>query len=50
MEFIIVKTTVESKKVQELILKNNKYKIPQIIATKIKCGDKNYLNWVGENC
>jgi|SRR3989344_2263667 len=37
------------KKVEELISKNHKYEIPEIIAIKIKKGSRNYLNWMKEN-
>ena len=37
------------KKVEELILKNHKYEIPEIVAIKIKKGSKKYLNWIKEN-
>lgn len=39
------------KKIEEMIIKNHKYKIPEIVATKIKKGSKKYLNWMkGEIC
>jgi periplasmic divalent cation tolerance protein len=34
------------KKIEELIIKNHKYKIPEIIAYKISKGSKKYLNWM----
>jgi len=37
------------KRVEELILKNHKYEIPEIVAIKIKKGSKKYLNWIKEN-
>ena len=37
------------KKIEEFILKNHKYEIPEIVAVKIKKGSKKYLNWIKEN-
>lgn len=36
------------KKVEELITKNHKYKIPEIISYKLNKGSKKYLNWVNQ--
>ncbi|MEM4271782.1 MAG: divalent-cation tolerance protein CutA [Candidatus Pacearchaeota archaeon] len=47
-----IKTSANNyKKIEKLISKNCKYKIPEIIATEIKKGSKKYLNWMrGEIC
>lgn len=34
------------KKIEELIIKNHKYEIPEIISHKINKGSKKYLNWI----
>jgi periplasmic divalent cation tolerance protein len=34
------------KKIEELIIKNHKYQIPEIIAHKLNKGSKKYLNWM----
>ena len=42
-----IKTSSENyKKIEEFILKNHKYKIPEIVAIKIENGSKKYLDWV----
>lgn len=33
-------------KVEKLIIKNHKYKIPEVVAYKINKGSKKYLNWM----
>ena len=34
------------KQIEELISKNHKYEIPELLAIKIKKGSKKYLNWI----
>ena len=34
------------RKIEELIAKNHKYQIPEIIAYKLNKGSKKYLNWM----
>lgn len=42
-----IKTSSKNyKKIEEFILKNHKYKIPEIVAIKIKNGSKKYFDWV----
>jgi periplasmic divalent cation tolerance protein len=44
-----IKTASENyRKLQEFILENNKYELPEIIAVKIKKGNDKYLNWIEE--
>jgi len=37
------------KKIEELITKNHKYQIPEIISHKINKGSKKYLSWMKSN-
>lgn len=47
---ITIKTLAENyKKVEELIIKNSKYDLPEITSTKIDNGYSKYLDWLGEN-
>jgi len=47
---LFIKTIVENyKKVEELILNNHKYEVPEIICLPIIDGEPNYLNWIVEN-
>ena len=34
------------KKIEDLILKNHKYEIPEIISYKLNKGSKKYLDWI----
>ena len=34
------------KRIEELITKNHKYEIPEIISYKLNKGSKKYLNWI----
>ncbi len=44
-----IKTTEENyKKIEELILKNHKYEIPEIVSYKLNNGSKKYLDWIKE--
>jgi len=36
------------KKLEEFIIKNHKYELPEIISVKINNGYRKYLNWIGE--
>ena len=38
------------KKIEDFIKKNHTYDLPEIVATKIKKGSKDYLNWIKNNC
>jgi len=45
-----IKTTSNKfSRLKEFIIKNHKYDLPEIIATKIVKGNKKYLNWVKTN-
>ncbi len=44
-----IKTTEDNyKKVEELILKNHKYEIPEIVSYELNNGSEKYLNWIEE--
>jgi periplasmic divalent cation tolerance protein len=49
---IEIKTNTKNyKNIEKLIKQNHTYKIPEIIAVKIKKGSKEYFNWMkGEIC
>ena len=34
---------------EAFIKKNHSYKVPQIVATKIELGSRDYLKWINEN-
>ena len=45
-----IKTTSNKfSRLKDFIIKNNKYDLPELIATKIIKGDKKYLNWIKES-
>ncbi|MEK6936185.1 MAG: divalent-cation tolerance protein CutA [Nanoarchaeota archaeon] len=47
---IEIKTSSQNyKKLQEFIIKNHKYELPEIIAIKIIAGYNKYLNWITKN-
>lgn len=50
-EFLcIFKSKMENyKKIEEKILKNHPYEVPEILAVEIKKGFENYLNWIDES-
>lgn len=49
-EFKLMIKTIEEKykEIEEFIIKNTKYKLPEIIAVNIEQGYDNYLNWIEE--
>jgi periplasmic divalent cation tolerance protein len=49
---IEIKTSAKNyKNIEKLIKQNHSYKLPEIIAIKIKNGSKEYINWMkGEIC
>jgi len=47
---LTLKTKAELyEKCEQFIKENHSYKVPQIIATKIKYGSCDYLNWINES-
>ena len=36
------------KEVERVIIENHSYDVPQIVATNITCGSKDYLSWIDE--
>ncbi len=44
-----IKTSEDKyKELEEFIIKNHKYELPEIVAVKIEKGNEKYLNWVDE--
>ncbi len=48
---VVMKTKAKNyKEIEKLIIKNNSYEIPQLIAIPIQDADKKYLEWIDNNC
>jgi len=47
---VIIKSSDENyKQIEQTILKNHPYDIPEILAVKVEKGEDKYLNWINQS-